>query len=146
MVRRHAGRIDRPRPGKDMSISVAKRLRQYQEDFEKRGATFSELWTLYPKGEPKTLRVIYSGIRLPDGRMAMFCEGLAHHSETPETLRSAEALLHATVMISLYDQAGRPLYRNPAARADVGSDDALLASRFVDEEDHQKIRARSTSG
>src|SRR5580658_395488 len=32
--------------GKDMSISVAKRLRQYQEDFEKQGATFSELWTL----------------------------------------------------------------------------------------------------
>jgi len=126
--------------GKDMSISVAKRLRQYQEDFEKQGAAFSELWTLYPKGEPKTLRVIYSGILLQDGRMAMFCEGLAHHCETPETLRSAEALLHATVMISLYDMAGRPLYRNPAARADVGSDDALLASRFVDQEDDHKIR------
>ncbi len=40
--------------GADMSISVAKRLRQYQEDFEKGGATFSELWTLYPKGDPKT--------------------------------------------------------------------------------------------
>ena len=127
--------------GADMSISVAKRLRQYQEDFEKGGATFSELWTLYPKGDPKTLRVIYSGIRLPDGRMAMFCEGLAHHSETPETLRSAEALLHATVMISLYDQEGLPLYRNPAARSDVGTHDGHLASRFVDEEDHQKIRA-----
>ena len=126
--------------GKDMSISVAKRLRQYQEDFEKQGATFAELWTLYPKGEPKTLRVIYSGVRLQDGRMGMFCEGVAHHSETPETLRSAEALLHATVMISLYDKAGRPLYRNPAARTDVGSEDALLASRFVDEADHQKVR------
>jgi diguanylate cyclase len=126
--------------GKDMSISVAKRLKQYQEDFEKQGAAFSELWTLYPKGEPKTLRVIYSGIRLRDGRMAMFCEGLAHHSETPETLRSAEALLHANVMISLYDKPGRPLYRNPAARADVGSDATLLSSRFVDEKDHQKIR------
>jgi diguanylate cyclase (GGDEF)-like protein/PAS domain S-box-containing protein len=126
--------------GKDMSISVAKRLRQYQEDFEKQGATFSELWTLYPKGEPKTLRVIYSGIRLRDGRMAMFCEGLAYHSETAETLRSAEALLHATVMISLYDSGGRPLYRNPAARTDVGSVDATLASRFVDDADHQKIR------
>ncbi len=73
--------------------------------------------------------------------MAMFCEGLAHHSETPETLRSAEALLHATVMISLYDQEGLPLYRNPAARSDVGTHDGHLASRFVDEEDHQRIRA-----
>jgi diguanylate cyclase len=127
--------------GKDMSISVAKRLKQYQEDFEKRDTTFSELWTIYPKGEPKTLRVIYRGIRLPDGRMAMFCEGLAHHTETPETLRSAEALLHATVMISLYDEAGRALYRNPAARTDIGSGDCLLASRFVAEEDYQKVRA-----
>jgi diguanylate cyclase (GGDEF)-like protein len=126
--------------GKDMSISVAKRLKQYQEDFEKRGATFSELWTLYPKGKPKTLRVIYSGIRLRDGRMAMFCEGSAYRPEAPETLRSADALLHATVMISLYDKTGQPLYRNPAARADVGGTDALLASRFVDEEDHRKLR------
>jgi len=126
--------------GKDMSISVAKRLRQYQEDFEKQGATFSELWTLYPKGKPKTLRVIYSGIRLRDGRMAMFCEGLAYHSETPETLRSAEALLHATVMISLYDKLGQPLYRNPAARADAGGNDTPLASRLMDQEDYLKIR------
>ncbi len=72
--------------------------------------------------------------------MAMFCEGLAYHSETPETLRSAEALLHATVMISLYDQLGEPLYRNPAARADAGGNDALLASRLMDQEDYQKIR------
>src|ERR1700676_4876510 len=45
--------------GKDMSVSVAKRLKQYQEDFENHSAAFSELWTLYPKGEPKTLRVVY---------------------------------------------------------------------------------------
>ena len=126
--------------GKDMSVSVATRLRQYQEDFENHGATFSELWTLYPKGEPQTLRVIYSGIRLQDGRMAMFCEGHAYHAETPETLRSAEALLHASVMISLYSSDGQPLYRNPAARSDLGGEDASLSSRFLNEADHQKIR------
>jgi len=130
--------------GKDMSVSVATRLKQYQEDFEKSGTAFSELWTLYPNGEPRTLRVNYSGIRLPDGRMAMFCEGLEQYSETPETLRSAEALLHATVMISLYSPDGRPLYRNPAARADVGAAHETLASRFVDEADHHKIRSALT--
>jgi diguanylate cyclase (GGDEF)-like protein len=132
---------------KDMSVSVAKRLKQYQEDFEKHNASFSEIWTLYPNGVPRTLRVNYSGVRLPDGRMAMFCEGTEHQSETPETLRSAEALLHATVMISLYSLDGQPLYRNPAARADVGSVNETLLSRFVDESDHQKIRsALSRSG
>jgi hypothetical protein len=104
--------------GLDMSVSVATRLRQYQEDFERRGATFSELWTLYPKGKPKTLRVVYGGIKLPDGRVGMFCEATPYHAETPETPRSAEALLHANVMISLYDKLDQPLYRNPAARAD----------------------------
>jgi diguanylate cyclase len=126
--------------GTDMSVSVSTRLRQYQEDFEKRDATFSELWTLFPKGKPRTLRVVYSGIRLADGRVGMFCEATPYHAETPETLRSAEALLHATVMISLYDKLGRPLYRNPAARADVGDNDGTFASRFVDQEDHQKLR------
>ena len=40
--------------------------------------------------------------------MAMFCEGNAYHSEAPETLRSADALLHATATISLYDKLGQP--------------------------------------
>ena len=72
-----------------MSISVAKRLKQYQEDFEKRDATFSELWTLYPKGEPKTLRVVYSGIRLQDGRMAMFCEANGPMNASAASITSA---------------------------------------------------------
>lgn len=127
--------------GNDMSVSVSRRLKQYQEDFERQKVTFSESWTLYPKGQPKTLRVIYSGIRLQDGRMAMFCEGLAYHAETPETLRSAEALLHASIMISLYDQSGRPLYHNPAARADIGVDRSFLGSRFVDDADYRTIMA-----
>lgn len=126
---------------KDMSVSVAKRLKQYQGDFEKSDASFSELWTLYPNGKPCTLRVNYSGVRLTNGRMAMFCEGLEQYSESPETLRSAEALLHATVMISLYGPDGHALYRNPAARADINSAYETLASRFVDEADHYKIRS-----
>ena len=146
--------------GADMSASVAKRLRQYQEDFEKRDATFAELWTLYPRGEPTTLRVIFSGIRLPDGRMAMFCEGLAPRMEEPETLRSTEALLHTSVMISLYGATGQPLYLNPAARSNTGSAGANLAQRFVDDQDRERLfsilalrgevkfvtRVRTTSG
>ncbi len=76
----------------DMSPAVAARLKQYQEDFVATGATFSEVWTLYPQGQPQSLRCLFSGIRLTDGRMAMFCEGLAEFNDTPEALRSAEAL------------------------------------------------------
>jgi len=122
--------------GRDMSPSVAARLQQYHEDFERRDATFSEVWTLYPQGQPRTLHVIYSGVRLKDGRMALFCEGISAFNETPETLRSAEALLHTSVMISLYDLAGLPLYRNPAARSVAPHENlgqpVALGSRFVD--------------
>ncbi|HVJ41239.1 MAG TPA: ATP-binding protein [Dongiaceae bacterium] len=122
--------------GSDMSPSVAARLLQYREDFERRDASFSEVWTLYPQGQPRTLHVIYSGLRLPDGRMALFCEGISAFNETPETLRSAEALLHTSVMITLYDLAGLPLYRNPAARSAAPRaelDQGMpLGSRFVD--------------
>ena len=127
--------------GADMSISVAKRLKQYQEDFVRLGVTFSELWTLYPKGEPITLRVIYSGVSLPDGRMGMVCEGLQNYAETPETLRSAEALLHTTVMISLYDESDAPIYRNPAARGSAESGAGSLLTRFADEGDFHRLRA-----
>jgi signal transduction histidine kinase len=122
--------------GTDMSPSVAARLRQYREDFERRDASFSEVWTLYPQGQPRTLHVIYSGVRLSDGRMALFCEGISAFSETPDTVRSAEALLHTSVMITLYDLAGLPLYRNPAARSVAPREDlgqpTPLGSRFVE--------------
>src|SRR6185369_115635 len=104
--------------------------------FERSDATFSEIWTLYPQGQPRTLHVIYSGVRLQDGRMALFCEGISAFNETPETLRSAEALLHTSVMITLYDLAGTPLYRNPAARSvaprETPDHPMALGSRFVD--------------
>src|SRR6516162_1427554 len=96
-----------------------------------------------PRRIPGTRPAMAPENRKPGGRPSRWLRpktppGKAPHRlqptiRRPETLRSAEALLHATVMISLYDAGGRPLYRNPAARADIGSVDAPLASRFVDE-------------
>ncbi|WP_374381177.1 ATP-binding protein [Dongia sp.] len=127
----------------DMSPGVAARLRQYQEDFIAGPATFSEVWTLYPQGAPRSLRCRFSGIRLDDGRMAMFCEGLADYNDTPEALRSTDALLHTTVMITLYDLDGQILYSNPAARASRLAGDTVegapLRVRFLDPVDHRRL-------
>ncbi|MBP2547320.1 diguanylate cyclase (GGDEF)-like protein [Neorhizobium galegae] len=126
------------KPG--MSPAVARRLAQYQTDFIERDASFSEMWTLYPRGVPRPLRVRFSGIRLSDGRMAMLCEGLDETGQLPEAIRSADALLHTQLMISLHDLDGRTLYCNPAARASFeGSDD--LASRFVHADDLRRLLA-----
>lgn len=126
----------------DMSPAVARRLRQYQEDFIARDASFSEIWTIYPQGEPRALNLVFRGQRLADGRMAMLCEATEAAEQTPESLRSAEALLHTSVMITLYDTDGRALYRNPSARAAaIGIDGAagLLAARFVLPEEYQRL-------
>ncbi|OWY38736.1 GGDEF-domain containing protein [Xenophilus sp. AP218F] len=128
--------------GADMSISVLRRLRQYQQDFERDNARFTETWTLYPNGAPRSLQVVFSGVRL-DGRVMMLCQAPCELSADPATLRSAEALLHTSVRITLYGSDGQALYRNPAARAQatdaaqdwsahfVASSDAELLSRQV---------------
>ncbi|MEM9633096.1 MAG: EAL domain-containing protein [Pseudomonadota bacterium] len=123
----------------DMSPSVEKRLRQYQHDFCKQDVSFSEIWTLYPKGKPKVLQIVMSGIRLADGRMALLCEARDHHEQQPETLRSAEALLHTAVMISLFSKDGKPLYRNTAARAACVSHKTRFAEQFTDPKVGRKL-------
>ncbi|WP_299474845.1 EAL domain-containing protein [uncultured Roseibium sp.] len=123
----------------DMSPAVEQRLRQYQQDFKKSDTSFSEIWTLYPKGKPKVLQIAMSGVRLRDGRMGLLCEGREHHEQQPETLRSAEALLHTTVMISLFSRQGEPLYRNTASRAACVSLETQFQDQFVHPEDVQSI-------
>lgn len=118
--------------GADMSESVAQRLAQYQSDFVASDARFNEQWTLYPEGVPVSLNVRLSGHRLPDGRMCMLCEAEPVGGVAPESLRSVEALLHTAVMITLYGQDGRPLYRNPAARSAVFQPDERLEDRVGD--------------
>ena len=118
--------------GRDMSESVAQRLAQYQSDFTASGAVFNEQWTLYPGDIPTSLYVRFNGYALPDGRMAMLCHAKPSAQETPESLRSVEALLHTPVMITLYDDQGTALYRNPAARASTQVLTQTLADRIVD--------------
>ena len=125
--------------GKDMSASVAGRLLQYQQDFISSDTFFSENWSIYPRGVPITLQVVHSGIRLSDGRMAMLCEGLEEQAVDVETLRCAEALLHTSVMITLFTREGKALYRNPAAREIVPDISETFAEHFVDSDVYKAL-------
>lgn len=126
----------------DMSPAVARRLRQYQGDFVTHDATFTDMWTLYPRGVPRPLEVRFNGARLPDGRMAMLCEARDPARLQPEAIRSADALLHTSLMISLHDFEGRALYCNPAARASFDSPRQDLASRFLHLRDYERMMAQ----
>ncbi|WP_137132938.1 bifunctional diguanylate cyclase/phosphodiesterase [Rhizobium sp. FY34] len=123
----------------DMSPAVSRRLQQYQADFISHGASFTEMWTLYPRGVPSPLNVRFSGAHLDDGRMAMLCEGRSEASLQPDTIRSADALLHTQMMISLHELDGRTLYSNPAARASFDSQQQDLSARFVHPADYERL-------
>lgn len=128
--------------GEGMSATVAERLRQYQRDFIDSDETFSESWTIYPKDEPITIKVVYSGFVLPDGRMAMLCEVIGEVADEPATLRSAEALLHTDVMISLYSVKGERLYTNPAAHVAAPDRHMRLADMFSQRTDFLHMQAQ----
>lgn len=125
----------------DMTPSVSKRLRQYQSDFEHEDVTFTELWTLYPNDQPKSVMVVYRGYRLADGRMAMLCEVVGEIEDEPQNLRSAEALLHTDVMIMLFDRTGPALYLNPAAVNAFGGSGTQIGHLFVRESDLNGVLA-----
>lgn len=104
--------------GDSMSVSVAKRLLQYQNDFiSDNEVVFKENWTVYPNNKPTTVEALFSGIRSGSGRMCMLCEAKSDVSCGTEVLRSTEALLHTSVQITLYAESGKSLYQNPAARS-----------------------------
>ena len=130
----------------DISPTVKSRLEQYREGFEQ-GQAFTEIWTLYPKGKPKTIRCIFSGIRFDDGRMGMFNQSLEvlDQKESAESLRSIQALLHTSVMISLYDRDDRLLYSNPAARQAYEDADETFRERLVDPDLHASMIASVTT-
>ena len=118
----------------NMSLSVAKRLAQYKVDFtNNEHIQFHEIWTLHPNGEPTTFDMVFSCFKLDTGRVCMFCEVTNQSDRDPESLRSAEALLHTSVNISLYAATGEPLYRNPAARSNVHAASDTLEQHFSDQ-------------
>lgn len=126
----------------DMTQTVASRLRQYQTDFLRdENIEFREIWTLYPNGAPSTVEVIFSSLWLDDGRMGMMCMAMPQAERDSEALRSLEALLHTSVMISLFTADGVPLYRNPAARSSVRNFTETLQDHFVSDETMQLLQS-----
>ncbi|WP_370677060.1 putative bifunctional diguanylate cyclase/phosphodiesterase [Pleomorphomonas sp. PLEO] len=125
----------------DMSPAVARRLRQYRTDFVERDVVFTEMWTLYPKGVPRPMHVRFRRVTLGDGRIGMLCEGNEETARQPEAVRSADALLHTQLMISLHASNGQTLYSNPAARTAFETNHRNLRARFVDADDFNRLVA-----
>lgn len=120
---------------KDMPHSVAERLRQYQTDLANPDNSLEEMWTIYPQGKPVALIMTFRGYTLPDGRLALLCEGKVDKQREPEALRSAQSLIHTPVKISLFSLNGDVLYLNPAARTSRLEPDQGLVEAFENQID-----------
>ncbi|OYU72762.1 MAG: hypothetical protein CFE45_39190, partial [Burkholderiales bacterium PBB5] len=67
------------------------------------GRVLRESWTLYPMGQPLTTALLSRGVRLPDGRQAIFfCSEPLAASYDADMLRGIEALQHTPVRVALY--------------------------------------------
>lgn len=101
------------------------------------GGEAAERWTFYPGGQPMTVDVVVSSLRLYDGHDVMLLEGTAVEFLSDER-RAVEALRHASTAISLFNAEGRAIFANPAAWKQYG-EGAALADRFEDATQHQAL-------
>jgi diguanylate cyclase (GGDEF)-like protein/PAS domain S-box-containing protein len=133
----------------------------------KRGEIPEQFWTFYPRGEPLQVSVRITGILTEDGRLALLFEAkpMAEAGIPPDVARRVEAFRHTGSLISLHDDQGRALTRNPAAieafgpvnaqstgsdlAIQVGSDDTrddLLAKIATGAEFHRRVLVRTRLG
>jgi signal transduction histidine kinase len=101
----------------DMSEATVTRLKTYQHQF-RLGLNIVDQWTVYPKGEPKTVQVTCSGIRLcaTVRNPSMLVEAIPINNVDPQMLRGVEMLRHLPVPIGQFDLAtGQCMYENPEA-------------------------------
>ncbi len=117
---------------REMSPSVKMRLFQHMEDFRlDPDREIREFWTLYPGGKPFRVRAILRRYELSSGRLGMLVEAHKEELTQPETIRSADALLHTSVITALFDDDGTELYANPSFRGTFGPGRHRFGSNFA---------------
>lgn len=127
--------------GEGMTRTVCERLDQYCEDLAGTSDSMAEHWTFYPKGRSCSYECSISGIEAPDSERWLLIN--ATHRDTfsdSDTLYRSAALLHTSVCVTVFDQHGKLMYSNPAARRMLGSAKLDLIDRFMDERDWCEAR------
>jgi signal transduction histidine kinase/ActR/RegA family two-component response regulator len=109
------------------------------------GATQTERWSFYPRGQPVTVLAVISSLDIGGGRSALLFEANSIEVGDAE-LRAVEALRHTSSLISLFDAAGRPIFANPAAFAAYGDGERGFADRFPDPEIGRRVLSEALAG
>lgn len=111
-------------------VSSATRARLLEMgEMLRRGLVVYDLWTLYPRGRPKTIQCECRAETLPDGRTAMRVTAAAAPPQVDlglEALRWTEAFRQTPMVVSVYTQDGECLIQNPASILTLGIKPPLL--------------------
>lgn len=111
------------------SPAMKARIRRLVEQTAQ-GQVINDRWTFFPHGHPVTARTTVSAIIDEDGRSLLLFEATVEAVSSDEQ-RAAEALRHASTLISLFDVDGARLYSNPAAFSAYGQAEDDFAARFA---------------
>jgi len=94
------------------------------------GEAVSERWTFFPHGRPVATQATVSAMVDGAGQSLLLFEATVE--EVPaEERRAAEALRHASTLISLFDGDGARLFSNPAAFRAYGDAEGSFVARFA---------------
>lgn len=86
------------------------------------GETIQLDHTVYPGGEPVRVRSTCTAYPLPEGRIGLFLEAQRDlPPQSPEVLRSSEAVRYAPLIVSTHELDGTTLAANALARRTLGS-------------------------
>jgi signal transduction histidine kinase/ActR/RegA family two-component response regulator len=94
-----------------------------------------EQWTFYPQGQPVTLDIVCSGVRIEDGRVAMLVEAeMVDHKQVvaDSTVRRFEILKHLPIAVSQFTMQGELVYQNPHALKIFGSSSEEEGEKCID--------------
>lgn len=102
----------------DVSAASAKRLEEMVLKVSK-GMNITEQWTMYPKGQAKTVHMNVGAIRMSadDDHPSLLCEGIPLLKEelVQQTLRGVEMLRHLPMAVCQFDMSGQVMFQNPEA-------------------------------
>ena len=89
-----------------------------------------------PQGSPQSYECVITDLDTYGDDGCLLVQAVKKDEvSSPDTLYRANALLHTSVYVSVYDQGGEMVYANPAARRRLGSSRRCLAERFCNQVD-----------
>jgi CheY-like chemotaxis protein len=109
------------------------------------GQAVRERWAFFPHGQPVTAQAVVSRFVDDDGQALLLFEATLEDVPAEER-RAAEALRHASTLISLFDIDGTRLFSNPAAFGAYGEMEGDFTGRFAAQAEGQAMLAAAAEG